>query len=164
MRSVRLTLAVVVAITLSAACTNPSKSQHPGGDIGRHLLNALTPVVAAVPQDAHVAYVKKDEPVWESCDGRAGTFGWGDVDVQVSFTSPLAPSAVFAYADNALAKEAWTRVSLGEPDGPGLRSTWTKVIPPAAEPVKVVLSNNTPYRDWVLLATATPIGHPVHGC
>jgi hypothetical protein len=151
-------LAALTVVTFAGACSG--HAHHPGGDADGRLLAALTSVVAAIPAGAQVAYVHRNEPLWEACDGRAGTWGWSDVVVQASFVSSEPESAVFAHANKVASKLGWARDSIGAPHGPGALLTWTKAIPPA-DPVSLTLSHD---GSWLLFATATPPGHPVNGC
>ena len=101
------------------------------------------------------------EPLWDSCDGQAGTFGWNDVVVQVHFRSSTQLREVFAHAASVLARQGWKAGRVSEPDGRGLRSDWTKPSPSA---LSVSLSNNTPDTAWDLFASAAPLGRRASGC
>jgi hypothetical protein len=121
----------------------------------------LKPTASAIPKDARIAYRHNIEPLWDSCDGQAGTFGWNDVVVQVHFRSSTKPREMFADAARVLARQGWKLGRLSEPDGPGLRSDWTK---PSLSASSVSLSNNTPDTAWDLYASAVPLGQRASGC
>jgi hypothetical protein len=56
----------------------------------------------AIPPDADIEYRRDDGPLWGSCDGREGTYGWDDVVFQVHFSSKRLSSEILARADDAL--------------------------------------------------------------
>jgi hypothetical protein len=94
----------------------------------------------------------------------AGTWGWSDVVVQAEFTSSQRDAAVIAHAQNVVSRLGWKRELVGEPDGtPSVTATWTKSIR-STVPARLTMSNDGPNEAWVLVATATPEGHPVKGC
>ena len=155
---------VALAIAFAGVVLLVSKHEHralPGGDPSGRLLAVLKSAAAAVPTDARVAYRHDTEPKWDSCDGQAGTFGWDDVVVEVHFRSSRTPSDVLTSAGEVLARQGWKAGRVAEPDGPGLRSDWTKA---PSSSFSVILSNNTPDKAWDLLARAAPVGQRVRGC
>ena len=165
MFSSRKIFAILILITI--ACTgvvilaSRRESGHPGGDPGARILALLKPTASAIPNDARIAYRHNIEPLWDSCDGQAGTFGWSDVVMQVHFRTSTKPREVFAHAASVLARQGWMPGRVSEPDGPGLRSDWTKRSPSA---LSVSLSNNTPDTAWDLYASAAPLGRRASGC
>jgi hypothetical protein len=82
---------VVIALAIAITSWLRGVVAHPGGDPGGRLVAKLAPVVRVVPgfQTGHVPWISfpcdscefpvtyaiKIEPRWDSCDGRAGTFG-----------------------------------------------------------------------------------------
>jgi hypothetical protein len=168
-------LCVALACAAGSACGKSLSEQRPGGDPDGRLLAALSPVDAALPAGAQIDYVHKLEPLWEACDGMAGTWGWSDVSLDAVFTSSKSVLEVIAHADEVLRRQGWTRETLGQHAGvAGFTSTWTKAIPPAVETVRLSLSNdaplpgrgpnNKPRVGWALHTSATPPGPPGGGC
>ena len=152
---------VAIASTGVVMLASRRESGHPGGDPGGRILALLKPTASAIPKDARIAYRHNIEPLWDSCDGQVGTFGWSDVVVQVHFRSSTKRREVFAHVASVLARQGWIAGRVSEPDGPGLRSDWTKPSPSA---LSVSLSNNTPDMAWDLYASAAPLGRRVSGC
>ena len=139
---------------------------HAGGDPDGRLLSVLKSTEIVVPADAQVAYRQRYEPHWDSCDGRAGTFGWGDASVDISFRSSSEPRVVLGRAGTLLAKQGWTAERIAETDGPGIGSYWTKTGLSGPKSFSVMLTNNTPRRGdwWDLSALAAPVGKRASGC
>lgn len=154
---------ILVTIASSGVVIHASRreSRHPGGDQGGRILALLEPTASAIPKDARIAYRHSIEPFWDSCDGRAGTFGWNDVVVEVHFRTSTKQGAVFAHAASVLARQGWKPETVAQPDGPGFRSDWSK---PSASSFSVILTNNTPDKAWDLNAEAAPVGQRVSGC
>src|SRR5690242_9534732 len=54
-------------------------------DPGHRLMQQIAPVLGAAPSAAHVTFRQKTEPIWDSCDGQASTYGWDPVTVTLEF-------------------------------------------------------------------------------
>lgn len=70
-----IALAVVLVGGGAAALWVWTPSAHGDPDPGGRLLSGLRTVEQAVPADAEVLLRQANEPSWDSCDGRKGTFG-----------------------------------------------------------------------------------------
>jgi hypothetical protein len=107
-----------------------------------------------------------NEPNWDSCDGRTGTFGWDDVTVNVEFRSRVQPHTLVTQADKILEGDGWRRIStLTSPLGPGVR--WSRTV--AGSTVAMALLAPGTRGDgtgtfWDLDAVAPPQGQRASGC
>lgn len=132
------------------------------GDPGGKILAELKPVGQALPRDANVLYRYEIEPQWDSCDGRPETYGWGDVYVQIHFTSKSSARTIVDQARAEMSKLGW-QLSHQQDDISGIDVVWTKVLKNVTE-AKAALTNQTPDGAWNLDAFAPPVGPRVHGC
>jgi hypothetical protein len=138
---------------------------HPGGDPGGERQAALRQTSAAIPDGASVQLYADGTPHWDSCDGRAGTWGWGDITVDNHFTSGLATDAVIAHATATMAALRWTAQPLMKtPQGAVIH--WTKTTAGnASANAQLSLDQNTPgAHTWDLSAGAPPEGQRASGC
>jgi hypothetical protein len=127
------------------------------------ILARLTPVTSALPADARVLYDHREEPHWDSCDGRDGTFGWSDVVVQVHFASQVDPQQLRAQVSDDFGALGWSLVADGQ---------WTRSA--RGTDVDRVLLEQTSYggadgvdpdeTGWTIIAFATPLGTRASGC
>lgn len=148
------TLALIAAISACGAGSTdpPDSSPDPGGRI----LAELQTAAAAVPSDASVIYRHDVEPQWDSCDGRADTYGWDDVVVQIHFNSPSSPGRIFGDGISRMAALGWSvSYQHGDTD-----LVWTRRLRNGTEG-KAALSN---VGGWTLYASAPPVGPRVRGC
>ena len=163
-RLAALAVGVVVG-AVSAACA-PARSDHGDPDPGGRILVALKTVERAVPADARQVLRQANEPRWDSCDGRAGTFGWDDVTVYTQFRTGQRPRRLIATVGEAMRAAGWTRVTrLTTPLGPGLR--WSR--PTRGSTVATAMLAPETRGDgtgisWDLDAVAPPQGPRVSGC
>ena len=149
-------LAVVALGALSSAISAGPSSGDPGG----HILNELQPVGYAVPRDVQIIYRHEDEPHWDSCDARPGTFGWNQVVVQIHFRSRSAPADVESNADAQLRRLGWQ--SAYQYSAPTIAWGWTKQLRNVTE-AKAQLEVEAD-GAWTLIALAPPVGPRAHGC
>jgi hypothetical protein len=159
-------LAVILVAGGAGALWMWTLSHHGDPDPGGRLLSGLQTVERAVPADAEVTLQQANEPSWDSCDGRPGTFGWNDATVYVQFLASEEPEALIAQADRALTAAGWDRAdSSGTPLGPGAR--WTRVLS-GPRVATAALSKGTrgggTTSYWELSAVTPPQGQRASGC
>jgi hypothetical protein len=151
-------VAAVAVIMLVCSCAGSAR--HTGGDSDGRLRAALMPVLAAVPDSALVISSGGNEPLWTSCDGIAGTWGWSDLVVSANFLTSEDELVVFAHAHKVVSKLGWKTERLPEDRGIGsVTWTWKKVIPPVGA-ARLTLSHD---GAWDLRTTVPLPGH-VTGC
>jgi hypothetical protein len=158
-------LAVVVAGGAGATWIT-TRSPRGNPDPGGRILAGLQTVESAIPADAEVMLRQASEPRWDSCDGRAGTFGWDNVTVNVQFRETEKPDALVAHIDEVLTGAGWRRVEAsGTPLGPTAR--WSRSL---SGPTVATAALGPGTRGdgsgiyWELGATAPPQGQHVSGC
>ena len=132
------------------------------GDPGGRVLSQLTPVLSAVPSDAHRDYVWRMEPRQDSCDGMAGTQGWGQVVVQSGFNWPGSGQALAVEMDGRLTELGWTLSKTGLSYG---QPAWSKTLSNGKTADLSVSSEGsfTGPSSWELVATAPPVGKAAGG-
>lgn len=153
--------AFVVGVCALSGCS-PSPQGNP--DPGQRILHALAPVLAAIPATAAVAYRHLNAPRWDSCDGRASTYGWDDVSVDSTFTSRDPDAVVFQAIDDRLTRQGWHLVS-GTSSLPSGDGSWSRVLG-NGETARATLNGPGDGGGgwWSLYAAAPPAVHPVSGC
>lgn len=141
-----------------------SHSDHGDPDRGGRILAALTTVERALPADAEVTLRQEVEPRWDSCDARAGTFGWDDVTVAVQFRSRTAARTLISDADTALRAAGWQLAgTLSSRLGLGAR--WTRTVSgTTVANATLAPGSRGEGTYWELDAVAPPQGHRVSGC
>jgi hypothetical protein len=161
---VAVAAAVLVALPWIVVVVRGVVGGHPGGDPGGVRRAAVRETLAAVPPGASVEPYADGPPRWDSCDGRAGTWGWDDIIVQRTFTTGLSTDAVLANASATMAALHWSPLPLTKtPLGPVMR--WTKTIGGHAMAHATLAVDQTAYgRAWDLSAFAPPVGQHSSGC
>jgi hypothetical protein len=155
-----LAAACLLMGSTGAACSTSHGNPDPGGGI----LQSLRPALAVIPKQAHVFIQQAAEPRWDSCDGRSGTFGWGDIVVAAQFRVTDPAEQVLADADRIMVANGWTRTRrLETPLGPG--SEWSRALPGG----EVAIARLSPAigafgPEWDLNAWAPPHGQRASGC
>ncbi len=139
----------------------------PEADPGGRILDTLRGAAQALPSDAHVLYWHDFEPKWDSCDGRPGTFGWDNVDVQIRFGSRRPTGAVLRWADQTLRGLGW-RPDYVNKQSAFIQVGWTRRLDNGAI-ARAQLSNGLPDQSaatlrWDLFVTAPPVGPQASGC
>ena len=159
---------IVAALTVAAAFLVIVLIVHKGHgnpDPGGRRLTALRAVAAALPPDARVLVRNEGEPQWDSCDGRAGTFGWNEVEVDFEFTTNAAAGSMLAAAARTLTRLGWTVSQYTGLGGPHLSGRRT--IAPGI-PLRAVLSADYATGglvvNWDLSALAPLNGRESSGC
>lgn len=113
------------------------------------------------PADATGLWRQKNKPVWDSCDGMAGTYGWGDVTVDMEWAYRGHDGRVFAHVDAAMRARGWRLDKSSERGDWG----WTKKLSGG-----VVATANlsggagSAPTSWGIEASAPPAIHPASGC
>jgi hypothetical protein len=133
------------------------RSHARGGDPHGHILRALEgEAPRSLPPDVRVLSQHGAPPVWDSCDGRKGTFGWDPVRVVVAVR--LGPGTLAAL-DRSFASAGWTK----QESGPPPRSRWSGLV---ANGRPATLSVNEGRTDDSLFVSfsAQPPGPVVRGC
>lgn len=171
MRRRRLLLGAAVVVIAGLAVAGllvagrlVNRSPHGDPDPGGRILAGLRTVESAIPADAEVLQRQADEPLWDSCDGRAQTAGWDDVTVSVQFRTTQPPETLLAQVQTALSAAGWHGGNdFSTPLGPGGR--WTRAgtgTPSATATLTPGTRGNGTY--WELDALAPPNGQRVSGC
>lgn len=145
----------VLAVLAGAVAFRLSRPGRQPGDPGGHILQQLQPVTGAIPPTATVESTHFDEPLWDSWDGRAGTFGWSDVVAQIGFSWAGTPSALMAYAGTEMMRRGWG------PDMPTFENgvvgaSWTKVLVNGTV-ARAQLGIEPGGSSWMLVAQAPPL-------
>jgi hypothetical protein len=139
----------------------------PDADPGGRILRTLESAAQALPGDAHVLYRNDIEPRWDSCDGRPGTFGWNNVDVQIHFESTSASDSVVRNADENLARLGWRR-TYETNQATFVQVVWTRPLEngslATAQLSSTLPDQNSTTPRWDLFVAAPPVGPKVSGC
>lgn len=161
LRATRRGLSGLATIVLIAACAN-----HGNPDPGGRILSSLTPVLNVIPHNAQVIVRDTGKPHWDSCDGRAGTFGFDPVQVDAEFVTAEAPSALLASAGQTMAAAGWrVEQPLTSPLGPG--TEWTRTVPGGARATASLAPGTYgPGSEtyWDVEAMAPSHGRQASGC
>jgi hypothetical protein len=139
----------------------------PAADPGGRILHSLRATAQALPNDAHVLYRHDLEPKWDSCDGRAGTFGWDNVVVQIHFESASSTDAVLLRADQTFRGLGWSPDYVHD-QSTIIQAGWTTRLDNGSL-AKAQLSKGLPDQSaaaprWDLFVTAPPVGPQASGC
>jgi hypothetical protein len=161
-----LVVLAVVVIAGGVATWITTHSSHGDPDPGGRILAGLQPIESAIPEDAEVMLRQANEPRWNSCDGRAGTFGWDNVTVHVQFRTSRQPDALVAQIDEVLTEAGWRRAGASEtPLGPSTR--WLRTLS-GSTVATALLSPGTRGGGngtyWDLDAAAPPRGQQASDC
>jgi hypothetical protein len=151
-----LVLGTLFAVfTAGSACTVGST-----GDPGGRILGELQPASTAIAPDAKIRYRHDDEPRWDSCDGRPGTFGWNDAVMQIHFASALSSTAVSSHANAALLGLGWKAVY-----NSGVQVGWQKRLTNSSYAhAQITDDNQIDLGTWTLFVSAPPAGQRASGC
>ena len=124
-------------------------------------MQQIAPVLGAAPSAAHVTFHQKTEPIWDSCDGQASTYGWDPVTVTLEFRGGGSPGAIVSQVRDAMRHLGWTY--LQETSGRGIWY-WDRSVSHGelAHAELDGASQGTP--QWTLLARAQPSARRVRGC
>jgi hypothetical protein len=106
----------------------------------------------------------KIEPRWDSCDGRAGTFGWDPVIVQVGFCWAGSSRALVRLLDERLTARGWARGTEPPPWADDGDAIW--ISPDGHAPTTEFTLDfpSPPGRQWIALVEAKPQGQLVKSC
>jgi hypothetical protein len=159
---VLIAIALILAVaTLTGCGSNLHRDPDPGGRI----LDALTPIAARLPADAHVLNRSVSEGSWGSCDGeRPKTAGWNPIIVDIVFTTSEDGASMVMATDQAMKAEGWTDdIDLTGPVGPGQR--WTRTVATNIQALAALSPVLIADRlQWNLRAWAYPPGPQQSGC
>jgi hypothetical protein len=138
-----------------------STTGDPGGKIVKQLAPAVTalpgygsgavPWVSEIPQDLGASYAIKTESQPDSCDGMAGTQGWGPVSVQAVVQWSEGLPALLDYMNPRLTTLGWS----------GGSGRWTRTLSNGMG--AILLVTNEGGNHWQLDAIANPVGK-ASGC
>ena len=153
-------LVIFVVVTGAGAWWRWSNSAI--GDPGGKVLAQLSPVVTALPLTVSTKYVWNMEPHQDSCDGRAGTFGWSEVVVQSGFSFKGAPKLLFGVMSPRLSELGWKVGNQeGVPISPNYK--WHKTLTNGSY-AQLSVERSYGSSAWQLDAVAPPIGKKASGC
>jgi len=96
----------------------------------------------------------------DSCDGRAGTQGWGQVVVQAGFAWNGTPAELVAQVGGHLASLGWNQVRTGTTSSGGV--SWAKQLTNGSTASVSLFPGQTP--NWEFVAVAPPVGRAASGC
>jgi len=164
-----------VVPTAAVLITSCGSSGHAGGDPHNRLLDALQPVISAVPAGSTVTDTFSLKSTWSpKCpDNLYGKSGWGPAEVGAIFKSTLGRSTIVSSVNQVLEAggwrpmtprddAAWQYTPIGE---------WTRNLPTATLVEAVVFSypsstsqQSTGEVRWFLGAQAHPPGFGLPGC
>jgi hypothetical protein len=148
-------VAVAVVTTVALSGCGDRNAAHGDPDPGGRRLHALESVRAAIPADAKVAFDHAVEPRWDSCDGRAGTFGWDDVVVDAEFSSRQSVRALSAHVAGVLRRAGWAVTNASGTVGATMQL-------PSGVTAQAMLTKDGSLFD--LYAHLVPIGQRASGC
>lgn len=152
-------LATVPIVLIAAFLTGSAFLRSQTGDPGGRVLAQLTPVLSAVPADAHTVHTWKTEPRRDSCDGIAGTQGWDPVVVQSDFSWTGSGTALGLQMNERLAAVGWKMA----PEGPSYgQPSWSRTLNNGTR-ADLSVSFQGP-NQWELVAQAPPVGKAASGC
>lgn len=153
----------VMVVTLASAvgCASDPSAPTPGGDPNGQIMQVLRQATTAMPSDATTLFFHADEPRWESCGGRAGTYGWTDVVVDVGFTSSASDRSIAEHAAHTLDAQHWS-IAYQRFGSPGDSFGWDKRLSSGST---ATIQFSSPDRvSWTLLGDAPPSGRRISGC
>jgi hypothetical protein len=135
-------------------------TRRPGGDPKGRILQALSAQVPrSLPGSATVLSQHAVPPAWDSCDGRAGTFGWDPVRVVVSVK--LDPPLDMASFDHALVAAGWSLVDQVSKTPPHTR--WANSLT-TGQKALLDVTGGTADGPFVYVFSAQPPGPVARGC
>jgi len=164
--------AVVVIVLLTAGGWWLFNRTQASGDPGGKVLNQLVPAASALPgygtsslpwvsnPSLSQAYLIKSEPKQDSCDGRAGTQGWGQAVVRAGFAWTGTTAELVSQVGGHLAALGWNRVSTGTTSSGGV--SWAKQLTNGSIASVSLAPEQTP--NWEFVAVAPPVGKAASGC
>jgi hypothetical protein len=172
---VRVALAgvVVVAGGGAAVLALRTTSGSRGGDPGGRLLDALRPVMSAVPAGTvEVSTGAHDSAYSPKCpDNRGGRSGWSPVVVWTAFRSSKPSSAVITEVDGHLAAQGWRPTpSMWDRNAGQLQpaAEWGRTVTPGQTATAVIYQfpegSGSATGSWYLGAQAKPPGFALPGC
>jgi hypothetical protein len=166
--TMRWRFAAPVALVLVAGLVGVTVHRlisHGDPDPGDRILTALKSIEVGVPTDAAEVTHQYAKALWDSCDGREGTFGWSDIGVYLTFATTMQPTALLTFVRGQLQGAGWTAGLAGfTPLGQGQRFVRT-----LANNSEAVAQISPTTRDgdpisWSLSAVAPPQGPRASGC
>jgi hypothetical protein len=160
-------LAVAVAgIAIASRLAFLYPVRDPGGDPGGVREQTLRSISVALPGNAKVQIHSVGGPIWDSCDGRPDTQGWGDVVNSYEFTSAGSAVTVVAGAEANMKIAGWRLISSAAiPRVPS--AAWTKTASGnVVAQASLGLFSRGPDSPsvWELDASAAPAGTRASGC
>lgn len=149
-------LATVFALGLASVLLVHAWSGHRRGDPdpGHRRINALRPVLTAVPVNVQVENRDIVNPKWDSCDGKQ--HGWNSATVDTQFTSSLSPTGVVAHVSDALHSKGWTYEPANSGGGAWY---WHKTIEGSLASVQFLGGPDAQPSDWDLQASVDAATH-----
>lgn len=164
--------AIVLVLVLAAGGWWLFSGTQASGDPGGKVMNELAPAASALPgygtsslplvntPSLTQPYLIKSEPKQDSCDGRAGTQGWGQVVVQAGFAWTGTPAGLISQVGSHLDALGWNSVSTGTTSSGGV--SWSKQLTNGSTATAMLTPEQAP--NWEFVALAPPIGKAVSGC
>lgn len=141
------------------------------GDPGGRILAQLRTAALAVPTRAHLNWSHFDEPKLDSCDGRAGTWGYDPVIVQADFSWQQSQSTVLASVRHALEGTGWRWTEPTPVTFPGQNyetgdaiATWARTLPGGRPATAALFSDAYAHAEWSFIAEAPATLPPPKQC
>jgi hypothetical protein len=129
-------------------------------------MGVLKAVENAVPVSGVHITRQYAEARWVSCDGLAGTFGWSDISVQLTFDASPDTLLMMSYVTSGMETIGWTIDNATGPSLMEVNQRFSRTLTNGAEAFALLLpwdvKGHTP--GWQLTAVAPPEGPRATGC
>ncbi len=154
-------LGIGAALLFGLAGFDQRSSPDPGHS---RLVTLRGATLEVVGPGATVMLRTEQEPRWDACDGRTGTFGWTNVVALEEFVTSRAPLRVISAARSQLVRDGWT---VSVKSAPGLVLAAVRVSGGFRSSVSLSPDYDADgdIRYWSVIAGAPPATGPrSHGC
>lgn len=156
-----LPLLVIISAAFVVLTVVTREDSSRGGDPDGRLLRELARQARdSVPPSASIIDEKDLAPVWDSCDGRAGTFGWGPARVILNVRSSApSPESAASEMNEFLRSTGWLDGNEVAPS----HYRWSRPLEDGRM-AQVDVFLDRPSMSTELLFTAQPPGPAVGSC
>lgn len=149
-----------LAVTAFAGVITWSIASSADPDPGHHLMAAIAPVLAVVPDGAHIRLRQQYEPSWDSCDNGKPA-GWDPVTVDIDFVGGGSPAKIIEQIRSSMRQLGWTY----QPGDSGAGGWfWHRLIASHELATAQLLGGpDAQPHDWSLQASVPAAAQPI-GC